>query len=163
MTRAQKTILGVLAISACSVWLVVLYFTGQWYRAWSQKPLGPALAYPTQLQLPATWIATLAFEAATQSTGTLAPALNFETQTTVPPFLYCSNSSPTMTILALGTDVRPGQSRPGLTDVMRAVRVDFQGQRVTTLEFPRDMWVKIPEIKDTLKTDHQKLNTAYAY
>ena len=68
-----------------------------------------------------------------------------------------------MTILAIGTDVRPGQHRYGLTDVMRAIRVDFRGQHVTTLEFPRDLWVKIPGIKQNLKTDHQKLNTAYAY
>jgi LCP family protein required for cell wall assembly len=46
---------------------------------------------------------------------------------------------------------------------MRAVRVDFRGQRVTTLEFPRDLWVKIPDIEQNLKTDQQKLNTAYAY
>jgi LCP family protein required for cell wall assembly len=68
-----------------------------------------------------------------------------------------------MTVLAIGTDVRPGQHRYGLTDVMRAVRVDFAAQRVTALEFPRDLWVKIPGIEPNLKTDHQKLNTAYAY
>jgi LCP family protein required for cell wall assembly len=68
-----------------------------------------------------------------------------------------------MTILAIGTDVRPGEHRYGLTDVMRAVRVDFRGQRFTALEFPRDLWVRIPEIENNMKTDHQKLNTAYAY
>jgi LCP family protein required for cell wall assembly len=68
-----------------------------------------------------------------------------------------------MTVLAIGTDVRPGERRSGLTDFMRAVRVDFQGQRVTALEFPRDLWVKIPGIEDNLQTDRQKLNTAYAY
>jgi LCP family protein required for cell wall assembly len=68
-----------------------------------------------------------------------------------------------MTVLAIGTDVRLGENRYGLTDLMRAVRVDFREQRVTTLEFPRDLWVKIPEIEQNLKTDHQKLNTAYAY
>jgi LCP family protein required for cell wall assembly len=31
------------------------------------------------------------------------------------------------------------------------------------LEFPRDLWVKIPGIEQNLKTDRQKLNTAYAY
>ena len=68
-----------------------------------------------------------------------------------------------MTLLAIGTDVRPGQKRYGLTDVMRAIRVDFRAQRVTTLEFPRDLWVEIPGIEPNLKTDHQKLNTAYAH
>jgi LCP family protein required for cell wall assembly len=68
-----------------------------------------------------------------------------------------------MTVLAIGTDVRPGEHRYGLTDFMRAVRVDFQRQRVTALEFPRDLWVRIPGIEHNLKTDRQKLNTAYAY
>jgi LCP family protein required for cell wall assembly len=63
-----------------------------------------------------------------------------------------------MTVLAIGTDVRPGEYRSGLTDFMRAVRVDFQQQRVTALEFPRDLWVQIPGIEH-----NQKLNTAYAY
>lgn len=63
-----------------------------------------------------------------------------------------------MTILAIGTDVRPGEHRSGLTDVMRAVRVDFRQQRITMLEFPRDLWVQIPGMENK-----QKLNTAYAY
>ncbi|RPJ17709.1 MAG: LytR family transcriptional regulator, partial [Chloroflexi bacterium] len=73
------------------------------------------------------------------------------------------NNLPIMTVLAIGTDVRPGEQRYGLTDVMRAVQVDFRAQRVTALEFPRDLWVQIPGIEHNLKTDHQKLNTAYAY
>jgi LCP family protein required for cell wall assembly len=36
--------------------------------------------------------------------------------------------------------------------------VDFSQQRVTTLEFPRDLWVKIPGVQH-----NQKLNTAYSY
>ena len=68
-----------------------------------------------------------------------------------------------MTVLAIGTDVRAGEHRYGLTDVMRAIRVDFKAQRVTALEFPRDLWVQIPGIEPNLKTDHQKLNTAFAY
>ena len=155
MTRVQKTTLGVLSVIACSVWLVLLYFTSQSYQAWSQQPLGPTLAYPTQLQLPATWTAS---PIATQPTITLAPTLSFETQTPVPPFLACNYSLPPMTVLAIGTDVRPGEHRSGLTDFMRAVRVDFQRQRVTALEFPRDLWVQIPGMEF-----NQKLNTAYAY
>src|ERR1051326_5544981 len=159
MTRAQKVTLGFLAVMACGAWLVVFYAMSRTYQAWSQQPLGPALAYPTPWGLPATWTAS---PAATQSTITLAPTLTVETQTPVSPFLAC-NDLPTMTVLAIGTDVRPGEHRYGLTDVMRAVRVDFRAQRVTALEFPRDLWVTIPSIEQNLKTDHQKLNTAYAY
>lgn len=158
MTRAQKITLGVLSVFACSIWLLVLYITSQTYLAWSQQPLGPTLAYPTQLQLPATWTASPAASiATTQPTIPLAPTLTFETQTPISPFLACNNL-PAMTVLAIGTDVRPGEHRSGLTDFMRAVRVDFQRQRVTTLEFPRDLWVQIPGIEY-----NQKLNTVYAY
>ena len=160
MTRVQKTTLGVLSVIACSVWLILLYFTSQSYQVWAQQPLGPTLMYPTQLQLPATWTAS---PIATQPTITLAPTLFFETPTPVPPFSACNYNLPAMTVLTIGTDVRLGEHRSGLTDFMRAVRVDFQRQRVTALEFPRDLWVQIPGIEFNLGTDHQKLNTAYAY
>ena len=164
MTRAQKTTLGVLSIIACSLWLVVLHISSQKYRAWSQQPLGPTLVTSTAIQLPAILTALpAASQTMTKQANTLAPTLTFETQTPVAPFLTCNNNLPMMTILAIGTDVRPGEHRSGLTDFMRAVRVDFQGQRVTSLEFPRDLWVNIPGIEHRLGTDHQKLNTAYAY
>ena len=146
-----------LSILACGIWLVILLIASQVYQSWSQQPLGPTLAHPTQLQLPATWTAS---PAAIRPTATarlvLTPPL--ATETPASPFLAC-NDLPTMTVLAIGTDVRPGENRAGLTDVMRAVRVDFQEQRVTALEFPRDLWVAIPGIE----ADRQKLNTAYAY
>ena len=167
MTRAQKITLGVLSAIACSIWLVVLYTMSQAYQTWSQQPLGPTLAYPTELQLPATWTASPAASTATSpaaaqltSTATLAPTLTFGAP--VSPFLAC-NDLPNMNVLAIGTDVRSDEHRYGLADVMRAVRVDFRQQRVTTLEFHRDLWVEIPGIESYLKTDRQKLNTAYAY
>jgi LCP family protein required for cell wall assembly len=163
MTRVQKIALGVLSMIACSIWLGVLYTVSHAYQSWSQKPLGPTLAYATQLQLPATWTASpAALPPTSAATATLVPIVASATQTPSSPFLACSDL-PTMTILALGTDVRAGQHRYGLTDVIRAVRVDFKAQRVTALEFPRDLWVEIPGIEPNLNTDHQKLNTAYAY
>jgi len=160
MTRAQKITLGVLAVGVCSIWLVLFLIGLQEYQGWNQQPLGPTLTVPTQLQLPATWTES---PITAPPTLTLVPTLISETQTTVPPLLFCNNNLSTLTILALGTDVRPDENRPGLTDVMRAVRVDFREQRVSTLEFPRDLWVQIPSIEQRLGTDHQKLNTAYAY
>ena len=163
MTRAQRATLGLLSVIACGIWLVVLYVGSQAYDAWSQRPLGPTLAHPTAWRLPATWTASPGLsQVASQSAPTLVPTVLSETATPGSPFLAC-NDLPTMTILAIGTDVRPGERRHGLTDFMRAVRVDFQAQRVTTLEFPRDLWVRIPGIEQNLKTDRQKLNTAYAY
>jgi LCP family protein required for cell wall assembly len=47
---------------------------------------------------------------------------------------------------------------------MRLVRVDFVNPKVTILEFPRDLWVEIPDIADNLKgQDHERLNQAYLY
>lgn len=163
MTRTQRITLGVLSVIACGVWLLILYAGSQVYQTWSQQPLGPTLAYPTQLGLPATWTASpWALQTELPATMTIVPTLALATETPSSPFLAC-NDLPTMTVLGIGTDIRPGENRYGLTDVMRAVRVDFRGQRVTALEFPRDLWVKIPGIQHNLKTDHQKLNTAYAY
>ncbi len=161
MTRAQKTTLGVLSVVACSAWLIILFVGSQAYQSWSHQPLGPTLGYPTQLEVPATWTASPAASQPTL-TATFPPTLTLETETPSSPFLECNNL-PTMTILGIGTDIRPGERRYGLTDVMRAVRVDFQQRRVTALEFPRDLWVHIPEIKENLNTEYQKLNTAYAY
>ncbi len=88
MTRVQKITLGALSAFACGIWLVVLYTTSQGYQAWRQQPLGPTLAYPTQLQLPATWTAS---PAASQpmAIATLAPTLTFETETPASLFLAC--------------------------------------------------------------------------
>jgi len=69
-----------------------------------------------------------------------------------------------MTLLAIGTDSRSNSYNYGLADVIRIVRVDFVATRVTILEFPRDLWVEIPDIADDINgQDHEKLNQAYLY
>jgi len=155
----QKFILGILSAIACLLFLTVLYIGAQAYRSWTRQPLGPALDYPTPWELPATWTISPNIP---QPATTLAPTLGFETETPASPFLPCANL-PAVTILAIGSDTRSDDYRYGRADMIRAVRVDFRSQRVTALEFPRDLWVKIPEVKDDLGTDRQKLNTAYTY
>ena len=124
MTRVQKITLGVLCVSACGIFLILLSIASQVYQAWSQQPLGPTLAFPTPWALPATWTAS---PGAPPPTVTLVPTLSTETATPGSPFLAC-NGLPTMTVLAIGTDVRPGEHRSGLTDLIRAVHVDFLRQ-----------------------------------
>ncbi|MBV5280569.1 MAG: LCP family protein [Actinobacteria bacterium] len=68
-----------------------------------------------------------------------------------------------MTILAIGTDHRSDDYKYGRADAIRILRVDYISQRVSVLEFPRDLWVEIPDIYDNLNQDHDKLNTAYFY
>jgi LCP family protein required for cell wall assembly len=131
----------------------------QLYLGWTRQPLGPALDYPTPLELPPTWTA---LPDTPQATLTIAPTLSYETETPASPFLPCRDL-PTMTILAIGVDARSEEYRYGRADVIRAVRVDFKGQRISMLQFPRDLWVRVPEVRDNLGTDRQKLNTAYTY
>ena len=159
MTKSQKIILGILSILTCALSITTLYFGAQAYLGWTQRPLGPALDQPTAWELPPTWTAS---PGASGPPFTLASTLTYETETPASPFLPCSNL-PTMTILAVGSDARSDEYRYGRADMIRVARVDFQVQRVTVLEFPRDLWVKIPEVKDDLGTDRQKLNTAYTY
>ena len=159
MSNSQKLTLGILSVIACGLLMVVTYSVGQAYLIWTQQPLGPALDYPTPWELPATWTVS---PGTLQPTHTLATTLSFETETPASPFLPCGNL-PTMTVLAIGSDSRSDDYRYGRADMIRAIRVDFMSQRVTVLTFPRDLWVKIPEVKDDLGTDRQKLNTAYTY
>ena len=160
MTRPQKITLGILSATACGLLSMILYMAAQAYLVWTQQPLGPALDYPTPWQLPATW--TVSPPGAPLPTVTFAPTINFETPTPASPFLPCANL-PTMTLLVIGSDSHSDDYQYGRADMIRAVRVDFRAQRVTALEFPRDLWVEIPEVLDDLGTSRQKLNTAYHY
>jgi LCP family protein required for cell wall assembly len=157
----QKTILAVLSAFACIAAATSFYYASQVVQAWSQKPLGPVLesSAPGQ-QLPATWTVQPSAPPLL-STITLAPTLNFETNTPakIPP---CYGLPP-ITILAIGTDQRSDDYKYGRADAIRVVRMDFTTRHVSVLEFPRDLWVKIPEIYDNIKQDQDKLNTAYFY
>jgi len=159
----QKNILVVLSTFACVTAVISFYYVNQAVQAWSQMPLGPVLESPTPgpRQLPATW--TAAPSAAPISTVTLAPMLSFATNTPATPILPPCYGLPPMTILAIGTDQRSDEYKSGHADAIRLVRVDYIARSVAVLEFPRDLWVKIPEIEDNIKQDHDKLNTAYFY
>jgi len=162
MKKKQKTILAVLSAFACVAMVTSYYYASQALRTWSQQPLGPVLESPTSgpRQLPATW--TVLPSAQPPSTITLAPTLSFETNTPASLLPSCFGLPP-MTILAIGTDQRTDEYKYGRADAIRVVRVDYVSRRVSTLEFPRDLWVEIPEIADNLGQDHDKLNTAYFY
>jgi LCP family protein required for cell wall assembly len=159
MKSSQKAALGTLSVLAGILLSAVAYLAAQTYLSWTRQPLGPVLDYATAWELPATWTAS---PGASAPTLTLAPTLSFGTETPASPFLPCTNL-PTMNLLAIGTDARSDEYRYGRADMIRVARVDFQAQRITVLEFPRDLWVKIPDVRDNLGTDRQKLNTAYTY
>jgi len=164
MTRTQKAFLSFLAILACSLFgLVFWLYQGKW-----QQPLGPVLRIltATPLQLPPTWTPnplTPTTLAPTSKPVTPVQALLTPTITLNNVTSFCG-APPVMNILVVGTDARSDSYLYGLADVMRLVRVDFVNPKVTILEFPRDLWVEIPDIADNLKgQDHERLNQAYLY
>ena len=154
MTKTQKTIIPILSATAFVLVILVRYTGWETYQQWAEKPLGAALPTSpyTPIGLPATWTPTPA-----------SIVLNrFPLSTPAGPPL-CGGPR-VMNILAIGSDTRGTSYTYGLADVTRVVRVDFVTPRVTVLDFPRDLWVEIPDIADNLGgQDHEKLNQAYLY
>src|SRR5215207_6465414 len=94
----------------------------------------------------------------------LGPALQASPLPTITANVGLCGAPPVMNILAIGADTRGDNYTYGLADVIRLVRVDFVNPKVTVLEFPRDLWVEIPDIADNINgQDHEKLNQAYLY
>jgi LCP family protein required for cell wall assembly len=174
MNSFQKIVIAFLAILAIAVFAFVFWlYSGAWNR-----PLGPSLEIPTvtPFMLPPTWTPP-SFTAATlvSTPGVFVSNLQAASVTPIAPSLQAPlppnpaitgicGGPPVMTILAVGTDARGNNYDYGLGDVIRLVRVDFVNPKVTVLEFPRDLWVEIPDIADNLKgQDHEKLNQSYLY
>ena len=159
MTRAQKSILTLLSILASCLLALVGWLGYQAYATLWQAPLGPAIAMPTSTwSLPATWT-----PAPHDLASGLVPTMTLAPTGTLVEGVSCGGP-PVMTLLAIGTDARGNSYKYGLADVIRIVRVDFIAGKVTILEFPRDLWVEIPDIADNLEgQDHEKLNQAYLY
>ena len=169
MTSFQKIILTFLAVLALALFAAVFWlYTGAWNR-----PLGPSLLVPTATAfgMPPTWTPPSANTDKLSSTpGMVGNGMEAATSSPLTP--STSNRSgiglcggpPVMTILAVGTDARGDQYTYGLADVIRIVRIDFVNPKVTVLEFPRDLWVEIPDIADNIHgQDHERLNQAYLY
>jgi len=160
MTRTQKNILAFLSIIILFLLSGIGYYALQTYRTFASVPLGPALPF-TPLSLPPTWTASPPGPISS-SAGlvTYVPTVSFPTAV---PVAQCGGPD-VMNIVMIGADQRADSYLYGLGDAIRLVRVDFVTPKVTVLEFPRDLWVEIPEIKDNLDgQDHEKLNQAYLY
>jgi LCP family protein required for cell wall assembly len=169
MTFFQKTIIAFLSILAVAVFALVFWlYSGAWNR-----PLGPSLQIPTTtpFRLAPTWtpeslptessIPALEPLAATPQAASPAPILLAATST---PVTGVCGGPPVMNILAIGSDVRGNNYNYGLADVIRLIRLDFVNPKVAVLEFPRDLWVEIPDIADNINGQtHEKLNQAYLY
>ena len=171
MTRTQRSILAFLSVAACFLVSLVGLAGYRTYETLWSAPLGPAIEMATSTwSLPPTWTATppelISTSGPTSTfgpTSTLNPTITLAPTNTPVGSVYCGGP-PTMTVLTVGTDARSNSYLYGLADVIRIVRVDFVNARVAILEFPRDLWVEIPDIADNINgQDHEKLNQAYLY
>ncbi len=160
MTRTQKAILSILSFIIVALLGGIGYSAYQSYEQFASQPLGPALPSAPQV-LPPTWTPLPGSPLASSSGNvTLVPTISFPTST---PSVMCGGPN-TMDILMIGADSRADSYLYGLGDAIRLVRVDFVTPKVSVLEFPRDLWVEIPNIADNLDgQDHEKLNQAYLY
>ncbi len=162
MTTIQKLILSFLSVIAVALLVLVIWlYGGTW-----QRPLGPLLqlSTATPLQMPATWTPDPNATGTAPSTPALASVSPISPTPTSNAAVGLCGAPPVMNILAIGTDARSDTYNYGLADVIRLVRVDFVNPKVTVLEFPRDLWVEIPDIADNINgQDHEKLNQAYLY
>jgi len=163
MTNFQKAATSFLTIVAIGIFIAIVWV----YQTKWQKPLGPALQIETvtPFKMPPTW--TPDPETTPPLLSTLSPAsptqTSLPTATSTQAFGSCGLPS-VMSILAVGTDARGDNYTYGLADVIRLIRIDSIIPKVTVLEFPRDLWVEIPDIADNLDgQDHEKLNQAYLY
>ena len=161
MTNFEKAAVSFLLVIAVGLIGAVFWL----YQTKWQQPLGPALQLPT-----------------------VTPISRSPTQTPVPDGMILSTPWPTsdspalsvaatstgmigqcglpsvVTILAIGSDTRSDKYLYGLADAIRLIRIDTLAPKITVLEFPRDLWVEIPDIADNLNgQDHEKLNQAYLY
>ena len=163
MTNSQKATLSFLSVVACSLIGVVIWL---WQGKWSE-PLGPALQISTvtPFQLPPTWTPNPAeFTSTPAMSNRGAVSSSSPTPISTHAAIGMCGAPPLMNILVVGSDARGDNYNYGLADMIRIVRVDFVNPKVTILEFPRDLWVEIPDISDNLNgQDHEKLNQAYLY
>ncbi|OGO14049.1 MAG: hypothetical protein A2030_08125 [Chloroflexi bacterium RBG_19FT_COMBO_50_10] len=68
-----------------------------------------------------------------------------------------------MTILAIGSDQRGTGYMYGLADSIYIAHIDFTAPKIMVIDFPRDLWVEIPEIADHHGITVGKINQAYLY
>ena len=159
MTNSQKTIVTILSIIVIALLAAIGIFIYQSYQTLAYQPLGPALPFAEQT-LPPTWTPLASAQNSQDGSVTLAPTISFPTNTAAP---QCGGGD-VINVLVVGADSRADSYLYGLADAIRVVRVDFSTPKVTVLEFPRDLWVEIPEIADNLDgQDHEKINQAYLY
>ncbi|MCX6069160.1 MAG: LCP family protein [Chloroflexi bacterium] len=155
MSRFEKFSLAFLILIAAILWAAVDW---NFFRDVWQSPLGPSMAL--------TDVAPAPEASPTDLLSPIAPVFSTLQNAKQTPHVESAplcGGPRLMTVLAIGSDTRASGYLYGLADVIRLVRVDFVTPRVTVLEFPRDLWVEIPEIAAHYGITHGKINQAYLY
>jgi LCP family protein required for cell wall assembly len=149
--------------------------SGKYVLSKWDKPLGPSLDLPTYS--PENYSDALISEISSNSPDqisaynpviSLTQSANSDLLITPVPFPsaisqpLCSGPT-TMTILAIGSDQRGTGYLYGLADSIHIVRIDFTVPNIMMIDFPRDLWVEIPDISDHYGITHGKLNQAYLF
>jgi LCP family protein required for cell wall assembly len=157
MKRLEQILIIIMVLIALLIWAGVAWSASELWSA----PLGPAIQLPSQTVTPPGTV--------THAPGlTLLPSatpkhfVDVPTPTLTQHGAYCGGPEATI-ILAIGSDTRAQNYLYGLADVIRLVRVDFVTPKVTVLEFPRDLWVQIPDLDPKHNITYEKLNQAYLY
>jgi LCP family protein required for cell wall assembly len=138
--------------------------SGIYIRYKWNKPLGPVLNLPTYTQLDSvnpvkSSITTPPGSIQSSAINQLLKPASIPTATHQP---LC-NGPATMTILAIGSDARSTGYLYGLADSIHIVRIDFSVPNIMVIDFPRDLWVEIPDISDHYGITHGKINQAYLF
>ena len=126
------------------------------FRSFMHRPLGPSLGYPTQ-SAPVVKNKNLRRGSAP---SILATPTAIDQASSGEPL--CGGPK-VMNILAIGSDYRYNTYLYGLSDVIKIIRVDFVTPKVTLLDFPRDLYVEIPDISQHGGITHGKLNQPFLY
>ena len=157
MTNFEKA-----AIAFLSVLAIGLIGAAIWiYQVKWRQPLGPALQMPTVTLM---WTSPTQTSISYATTRPVSISPTFSAPVTSTNTTGQCGAPSLMNILAIGSDQRGDEYKYGLADAIRLIRIDTVTPRVTVLEFPRDLWVEIPDIADNLNgQDHEKLNQAYLY
>lgn len=168
--QKHRIILLVLLIIALGATVSGVYLLYRW-----NKPLGPALDLPTYTPgnnsnpLLSANVSNPAAPDSTSIPETVSSLSANSDLPVIPTPIPTATSKPlcggpaTMTILAIGSDQRGTGYLYGLADSIHIVRIDYSAPNVMVIDFPRDLWVEIPDISDHYGITHGKLNQAYLY
>jgi LCP family protein required for cell wall assembly len=176
--QKHRNILWFFSILALGATVSGVYLLYKW-----NKPLGPGLFLPTYTPTtnPLTSISSIStspdpegsfspVEVVSSSEAVMISTLEANTIRLATPHPYpTATSQPlcggpaTMTILAIGSDQRGTGYLYGLADSIHVVRIDFTVPNIMVIDFPRDLWVEIPDISDHYGITHGKLNQAYLF